>query len=252
MHLGRARGYDGVVACGYAVKTLVSALAAFHTEVGKIVKGTKAQYGLYANLSTVLEAVTGPLAAQGLVITQTFTPWDGGYTILRTTLAHSSGESIVSEVVMPLEANPRNQLHSFGAACTYLRRYALLAILNLAAEDDDGESFGSNTQKPVARSTSPSKGPTKTLAPIAAPPAPAPAAAPAAAAAAPPSQLSPEERSDLMNILKALDDKRRNDLLSEFRTQFKLSPEQKVGDYIKAPEHAEFLLSRLNGALVAS
>lgn len=246
MHLGRARGYDGVVACGYAVKTLVSALAAFHTEVGKIVKGTKAQYGLYANLSTVLEAVTGPLAAQGLVITQTFTPWDGGYTILRTTLAHSSGESIVSEVVMPLEANPRNQLHSFGAACTYLRRYALLAILNLAAEDDDGESFGSNTQKPVARSTSPSKGPTKTLAPIAAPPAPAPE--PPAA----PSELSREERTELLGLVKNLDAPQRDELLAAFRNQFKLSPEHKVSDYIKATEHAEFILSRLNGALVAS
>ena len=257
MHLGRARGYDGGVAFGYAVKTLVTALAAFHADVGKITKASKAQYGLYANLATVLDAVTGPLSAQGLIVTQTFTPWDGGYTILRTTLAHSSGESIVSEVVMPLEANPRNQLHSFGAACTYLRRYALLAILNLAAEDDDGESFGSSsTQKPAARSTSPSKAPSRAAAAIAAPPAPVPAPAPApepapapAPAPAAPSELSREERAELLTLVKNLDPLQRDELLLGFRTQFNLSPEHKVSDYIKATEHADFILSRLNGAL---
>ena len=251
MPLGRARGYDGGVAFGYAVKTLVTALAAFHADVGKITKASKAQYGLYANLATVLDAVTGPLALHGLIVTQTFTPWDGGYTILRTTLAHSSGESIVSEVVMPLEANPRNQLHSFGAACTYLRRYALLAILNLAAEDDDGESFGSSsTQKPAARSTSPSKPPSRAAAAIAAPPAPAPAPAPEPAPApAAPSELSHQVRAELLNLVKNLDPLQRDELLLGFRTQFNLSPEHKVSDYIKATEHADFILSRLNGAL---
>ena len=259
MPLGRARGYDGGVAFGYAVKTLVTALAAFHADVGKITKASKAQYGLYANLATVLDAVTAPLAANGLIVTQTFTPWDGGYTILRTTLAHSSGESIVSEVVMPLEANPRNQLHSFGAACTYLRRYALLAILNLAAEDDDGESFGSSsTQKPAARSTSPSKAPSRAAAAIAAPPAPKPAPEPAPApkpaaepapASAAPSELSREERAELINLVLGLDPSHRAELASAFRTQFNLSPEHKVSDYIKATEHADFILSRLNGAL---
>ena len=252
-----------------SVQNLVTALAAFHTDVGKITKASKAQYGLYANLATVLDAVTGPLALHGLIVTQTFTPWDGGYTILRTTLAHSSGESIVSEVVMPLEANPRNQLHSFGAACTYLRRYALLAILNLAAEDDDGESFGSSTQKLAARSTSPSKPPSRAAAAIAGPPAPAPkpASEPAAPPAAPPapeppvappsapaapSELSRDERSELLNLVKNLDASQRDELLTAFRTQFNLSPEHKVSDYIKATEHAEFILSRLNGALVTS
>ncbi|MCP9819833.1 ERF family protein [Synechococcus sp. Cruz-9H2] len=35
-----------------------------------------------------------------------------------------------------------NPLHSLGGAITYMRRYALLAILSLSAEDDDGEAFG--------------------------------------------------------------------------------------------------------------
>lgn len=220
------------------VKNLVTALAAFHTEVGKIVKASKAQYGLYADLSTVLGTVTPALAAHGLIVTQTFSPWDGGYTILRTTLAHSSGESMISEVLMPREENTRNQLHSFGAACTYLRRYALLAILNLAAEDDDGESFGSNDRKSVAKSTSTSKVQAKSTLPI----APAPTA----------SELSRDERAGLVDNIKALSETQRNDLIAAFRAQFNLSSDVKISDYIRNSSHAEFIRTRLNGALTAA
>lgn len=226
-----------------AVQKLVAALAAFHADVGKIVKGSKAQYGLYADLATVLSTVTPALAAQGLVVTQTFQPWDGGYTILRTTLAHSSGETVISEVLMPREENARNQLHSFGAACTYLRRYALLAILNLAAEDDDGESFGTSS-KPASRSASPSKPPAK---------AAAPAAAPAPVAAVPSNpELSREERSELLNLVTGMNEAQRTELVSAFRSQFNLPADVKVSDYIRDTAHAEFIRTRLNGALATA
>lgn len=222
---------------------LVSALAAFHTDVGKIVKASKNQYGLYADLATVLSTVTGPLAANGLVISQTFTPWDGGYTILRTTLSHVSGESITSDVLMPREENPRNQLHSFGAACTYLRRYALLAILNLAAEDDDGESFGAGSTKAVARTASPSKRAAKEMAPK-----PTPAEEPSTEPN--PDALTREERSELLAMVTKLNDDQRSELIEAFRTQFTLPPEVKVSDYIRNVEHAQFITHHLNGAAV--
>ncbi|MEB3277044.1 MAG: ERF family protein [Cyanobacteriota bacterium] len=225
------------------MQKLVAALAAFHADVGKIVKGSKAQYGLYADLATVLSTVTPALAAQGLVVTQTFQPWDGGYTILRTTLAHSSGETIISEVLMPREDNARNPLHSFGAACTYLRRYALLAILNLAAEDDDGESFGSG-YKPASRSASPSKAPAKSSSAVA-PPAPTPAATSS-------TELSRDERSELLSIVTSLNEQQRNDLVAAFRSQFKLPADVKVSDYIRDTTHAEFIRTRLNGTLATA
>lgn len=225
------------------MQKLVAALAAFHADVGKIVKGSKAQYGLYADLATVLGTVTPSLAAQGLIVTQTFQPWDGGYTILRTTLAHSSGETLISEVLMPREENSRNALHSFGAACTYLRRYALLAILNLAAEDDDGESFGGSS-KPASRAASASKAPAKASAPV---------VAPSPVAVAPSSsELSREERTELLGLVTGLSDTQRSELVAAFRSQFNLPADVKVSDYIRDTAHAEFIRTRLNGALAAA
>ena len=221
------------------MKELVSALASFHSDVGKIVKASKAQYGLYADLATVLATVTGPLAANGLVVSQTFTPWDGGWTILRTTLSHVSGDSITSDVLMPREENARNQLHSFGAACTYLRRYALLAILNLAAEDDDGESFGT-TSKAVPRVASTSKRPAKQLAPSANSVDPVPTTSP--------DELTRDERSELLGLVTKLTDAQRSELVEAFRSHFNLPAEVKVSDYIRSVDHAQFITSHLNGA----
>ena len=120
----------------------------FQQKVAPIQKASKAQYGLYADLQTVLSAVSPVLAECGLAVTQTFTTDVNGHTLLRTTLHHTSGESEIS--VVPLVVTEgRNALHTWGGAVTYQRRYALLAILNLAAEDNDGaDSGGSKLTKP--------------------------------------------------------------------------------------------------------
>jgi hypothetical protein len=123
-----------------AKANLISAMCDFHTKVETIHKLSKAQYGQYADLQTVLGVVTPALSECGLAITQTFGISEG-YTLLITTLRHISGELVMSEVPLIAEGG-RNALHSWGGAVTYQRRYAILAILNLAAgiEDDDGDS----------------------------------------------------------------------------------------------------------------
>lgn len=218
--------------------TLVLSLLAFHRHVGPIFKGTEAKYGKFADLRTVLDAVTPPLLEQGLVLTQTLLAGPGDVTLLRTQLLHApSGQELTSDLALPTldtllarlhdlrlaalsgfsfdlqlaaagtlppvlppkpttpvanapEANgngtppasaekPRlpppspcgpaaarqpglrlddqikgfygtlqslgtttNPLHSIGGAVTYFRRYAILAILSLAAEDNDGADYG--------------------------------------------------------------------------------------------------------------
>lgn len=214
------------------MQALVAALASFHSEVGPILKQSRAQYGQYADLATVLATVTQPLVNAGLVVSQTFTPWDGGYTILRTTLAHTSGESITSDVLMPLDANARNQLHAFGAACTYLRRYALLAILNLAAEDDDGDSFTKDTSR-TAKAASPSKAPAKPPTPV----------APVKAEPVGPAELTRDERAELLSVVSKLPADTRDSLVAAFRTQYALPEGVKVSDYIRNADHATFINS---------
>ena len=85
----------------------------------------------------MLAAVTPHLLDQGLAISQTF---QGNNLV--TKLMHTSGEQIESETPLIIgEHRKGNVLHAWGGAVTYQRRYALLAILNLAAgcADDDAD-----------------------------------------------------------------------------------------------------------------
>jgi hypothetical protein len=65
---------------------------------------------------------------------------------VRTRLGHSSGEW-VEDVVSALL--PSGDPQAVGSAITYLRRYALAAMVGVAPEDDDGEA----TTRPVPPST---------------------------------------------------------------------------------------------------
>ena len=49
-------------------KNITAALAAFHQTVGTIEKTARAQYGNFADLSTVLSAITPALSKHGLYL----------------------------------------------------------------------------------------------------------------------------------------------------------------------------------------
>lgn len=87
----------------------------------------------YADLANIVETVRPILAAHGLaVIQQPCQGAEGGMALL-TTLLHTSGDTISS--VMPLGGVREAQ--ATGSILTYARRYALVALLGLATEDDD-------------------------------------------------------------------------------------------------------------------
>jgi hypothetical protein len=90
----------------------------------------------YAPLDSILGAVRGPLSANGLVLVQMLD--SGG---LVTTLIHESGASLSGRVDLPQTAD----IQGLGSAITYLRRYAIQAVLGIAAEeDDDGNRAAGN------------------------------------------------------------------------------------------------------------
>ncbi len=132
-------------------KEITAALCKFMTEVGTIVesetakiqtqKGSGYQYK-YADLSKVLKVVNPALADNGLFVSNS-TKVVEGQNILVVSLFHTSGESLPpSEILLP-KGSQSNELYNIGGALTYLRRYLLLAKLNLNAgiEDDDGAIY---------------------------------------------------------------------------------------------------------------
>ena len=122
-------------------KEITAALCNFIKQVGTIEEKDTAQYGKFADLSTVLSTVNPALASNGLAVVHT-TKVVEGKNVLITNLLHTSGESITSEMLLPNNTGGGgNPMHKEGGAITYCRRYSLLAILGLNAgiPDNDGD-----------------------------------------------------------------------------------------------------------------
>ena len=90
----------------------------------------------YADLSSVWDAIRLPLTSNGLAITQTMSSDNIDGVTIETTLMHVSGEYISGSLHIKPEKNTPQGL---GSAITYGRRYALMAIVGISPEDDDGE-----------------------------------------------------------------------------------------------------------------
>lgn len=90
----------------------------------------------YADLASVWDAVRGPLTSNGLSVVQE-PCGDGERVGLTTTLLHASGQFMTSTVFALAE---RKGPQAVGSVLTYLRRYALAAVVGVAPDDDDGNA----------------------------------------------------------------------------------------------------------------
>ncbi len=101
----------------------------------------------YATLSAIIDAIRKPLSANGLAYTQIIShDIESGFYILTTTL-YCGEQYLSSKTPIIIEGSSNQQ---FGSALTYMKRYALAAILGIAAdEDDDGNAADGNEIKAV-------------------------------------------------------------------------------------------------------
>ena len=95
----------------------------------------------YADLASCWDACRKQLTDNGLSVIQT-TDIVADTVVVRTTLAHSSGQWISG--ILPVKSkddSPQAQ----GSGITYARRYALAAMVGLAQIDDDAEAAQGRT-----------------------------------------------------------------------------------------------------------
>lgn len=91
----------------------------------------------YANLAAIWEAAREALSSNGLAVMQRVSSVPDGV-LITTQLVHSSGEWVRDRCVWPVaQKTPQGM----GSAITYGKRYALAALVGVAAdEDDDGNA----------------------------------------------------------------------------------------------------------------
>lgn len=104
----------------------------------------RANYGNYAPLERIVDDARAVLSKHGLAFAQEATSHELGIGIT-THILHESGESLsFGPLVLP---PTKNDAQAAGSAITYGRRYALCAVLGIAAdEDDDGQKAAGATQ----------------------------------------------------------------------------------------------------------
>jgi hypothetical protein len=130
---------EGTINTSERIDELAAALAKAQGQFPAVTKDSAVNTGKYgyryADLASYLDAIRQPMAANGLAIIQAPYITGDGVTVT-TMLAHASGQWIQNDLSMPVtDSRPQ----TLGAIITYCRRYSLTAMLNLAAEDDDGQ-----------------------------------------------------------------------------------------------------------------
>jgi hypothetical protein len=105
----------------------------------------------YTPLDTIVEKIGPLLVDNGLVWTTRPSGTAEAPTLVYELIHVESNDAIAGEMPLMIGENPTSQ--ALGSAITYARRYALTAVLNLVAdEDDDGaaaQSYGRAAQEPA-------------------------------------------------------------------------------------------------------
>lgn len=110
-------------------------------------EGRRTKYS-YSDLADCIEAVRVPLSKNGLSLVHQLIYESEQYG-LKTTLIHSSGESLSTWYPLPEPSQVKPQ--QFGSALTYGRRYSLSSLLGFASEDDDDGAIAEAPKAPAVQ-----------------------------------------------------------------------------------------------------
>ncbi len=119
------------------IAELAKALRNFQATVVDAHKGAQGHNYRYADLGTILQLVRPLLSVNGLSVAQ-MPCGDVVNMGLATRLMHDSGEWIEDTQYMGVTASRgMSEAQAAGSVITYMRRYALAAVLGITQIDDD-------------------------------------------------------------------------------------------------------------------
>lgn len=128
--------------------SLAKKISNVQTAVGSLKKGANNPFysSKYIDINGVLEALHPILQKEGLTVVQPLTHVEGQPAIKTVVMDTDSEATIESVTVMPLINDPQKA----GGAITYFRRYSLISLFSLGAEDDDANAASGLTAKKSA------------------------------------------------------------------------------------------------------
>lgn len=105
----------------------------------------------YIDINGLLDVLNPALDKQGLTLTQPLTTIDGRPAV-RTVVSDGDTVYVDDAIIMPDLQDPQKM----GACITYYRRYSLISLFALQAEDDDG-NYASGKASSYAEGVTPVK-----------------------------------------------------------------------------------------------
>jgi hypothetical protein len=97
----------------------------------------------YFDINSILEVVMPVLNDLELTLSQPILADTSGRNVLTTKISDSDKVLLESVIILPDLQDPQK----LGSAITYYRRYSLVSLLALEAEDDDGNTASGAVQK---------------------------------------------------------------------------------------------------------
>lgn len=133
-----------------SIANLAAALSVVQGKMSHAVKDSANPFfkSRYADLESVWDACRSLLAENGLAVMQfpgLYTDHDKSMS-LTTIISHKSGEFISQEMSVPVT---KADAQGAGSAITYMRRYALAAVVGVVQADDDGNAASNPQSKPA-------------------------------------------------------------------------------------------------------
>jgi len=145
-----------------SIKTLLDSMVKAQKEFVTLPKD-KDGYGYkYTDLDTVITTVRPILAKNNLGFMQSLTMTEDNRPGITTRLFNTAGEWIEDTIALPDVAMAKtNAAQNMGAAITYMKRYALSAILGISSDEDtDAATPQSQPQEQRQAPKQQTKGPT--------------------------------------------------------------------------------------------
>ena len=206
---------------------LAQALIAFQASVPTIHENDESYHGEFANLPGILSTIGSSLRNCGLAVCQLPADTSDGPG-LRTTLMHTSGESITAVTPLSIQTGtdskgrPLNVTQEWGKAMTYTRRYALQAVLGLCVGIQDNDADGELYSPPVKHHPKPVQ----------------PQSQPVVLDRDPEVPITNEQKAEAWNKLKAEPDVKNAFLQRYYPTQTSLGPSD-----LKLKEHYDYIIT---------
>lgn len=99
----------------------------------------------YARWEDINEAIVPVMAAHGFSLTHRIEQPSADRLSVTAVLGHCEGHSEQTSIALPFDASGgKNNMHGWGSAASYGKRYTSIALLNITArgEDDDAKAAG--------------------------------------------------------------------------------------------------------------